>query len=168
MAPAPVVDAHAMASTRLEVHINAPRPSVYRALLDAQAVSRWMVPDDMTSQVHTFEAWEGGTFRISLTYNAPTGTGKTTAHTDTFQGRFVRLIPDEEVVQLVEFETVDAAMAGKMTITYKLCDANGGGTLVTAAHDGLPPGVSEQDNELGWRMSLGKLAALVEKGRAGP
>ncbi len=157
-----------MASTRLEVHIHAPRSRVYSALLDAAAVSTWMVPDDMTSTVHTFEARQGGAFRISLTYNAPTGTGKTTAHTDTFQGHFVRLVPDEEVVQLIEFETVDAAMQGRMTITYKLSDANGGGTLVTAVHDGLPPGVSPQDNELGWRMSLGKLAALVEKGRGGP
>jgi uncharacterized protein YndB with AHSA1/START domain len=151
-----------MASTRLEVHIRAPRSSVYRALLDAQAVSMWMVPDDMTSQVHTFEAWEGGTFRISLTYNAPTGVGKTSAHTDTFQGHFVHLIPDEEVVQVVEFETQAAAMAGRMAITYRLSDATGGGTRVTAVHDGLPPGVSAQDNELGWRMSLGRLAALLE------
>ena len=42
-----------------------------------------MVPDGMTSQVHEFDAREGGAFRISLTYDTPTGIGKTTAHTDT-------------------------------------------------------------------------------------
>jgi hypothetical protein len=31
-------------------------------------------------------------------------------------------------------------------------------------HDGLPRGVSTADNEIGWRMSLAKLAALVEAG----
>jgi hypothetical protein len=29
-------------------------------------------------------------------------------------------------------------------------------------HDDLPPGVLPADNELGWRMALDKLAALVE------
>jgi hypothetical protein len=32
-----------------------------------------MVPESMTSHVHSFEAREGGEFRISLTYDAPTG-----------------------------------------------------------------------------------------------
>ena len=40
----------------------------------------------------------------------------------------------------------------------------GGGTDIVAVHDALPPAVSPADNELGWRMSLGKLAALVERG----
>ncbi len=51
-----------------------------------------------------------------------------------------------------------------MTITIALADADGGGTDVLAVHDGLPPGLSTADNETGWRMSLGKLAALVEAG----
>ena len=53
-----------------------------------------------------------------------------------------------------------------MTITYSLADAAGGGTDLVATHEGLPAGVSEADNELGWSISIGKLAALVE-GRAG-
>ena len=116
----------------------------------------------MTSEVHSFEAVEGGAFRISLTYDDPTATGKTEGRTDTFHGRFARLVPDTEVVQVVEFETDDPGTTGEMTITYALADADGGGTKVTGIHEGLPPGVSEEDNELGWRMSLGKLAALVE------
>jgi hypothetical protein len=32
-------------------------------------------------------------------------------------------------------------------------------------HDGLPHGLSTADNEVGWRMSLANLAALVETGR---
>ena len=50
-----------------------------------------------------------------------------------------------------------------MTITYTLAETDGG-TSVLAVHDGLPPGLSTAYNEVGWRMSLAKLAALVEAG----
>lgn len=143
--------------------MNAPRALVYRAFLDPHAVATWMVPDGMTSRVHAFDAREGGAFRVSLTYDSPAAAGKTTAHTDTYHGRFVRLVPDEQVVEVVEFETADPAMQGEMTITITLADA-AGGTDVLAVHDGLPPGLSPADNETGWRMSLAKLAKLVEAG----
>jgi uncharacterized protein YndB with AHSA1/START domain len=115
----------------------------------------------MTSRVHHFEGREGGTFRISLTYDAPDRTGKTTAHTDTYSGRFVRLVPGELVVEADRFETGDDAFRGEMTITVTLADADGGTDLV-AVHDGLPSGVSPADNETGWREALTRLAALVE------
>lgn len=150
-----------MGSTRIAWHFNAPRAAVYRALLDARAVAAWKVPAGMTSQVHAFEAREGGLIRISLTYDAPTETGKTTGHTDTYNGRFVKLVPDELVVEVDEFETDDPALLGEMTISMTLADRDGGTDLV-AIHDGLPPGVSPADNELGWRLALAKLAALVE------
>jgi uncharacterized protein YndB with AHSA1/START domain len=150
-------------STRISRHLNAPRAAVYRALLDPHAVATWMVPDGMTSEVHAFDPREGGSFRISLTYDAPSGAGKTTEHTDTYQGRFVKLVPNEEVVEVVEFETADPALQGEMTITITLVDADGGTDLL-AVHDALPPGLSPADNETGWRMALDKLAALLEEG----
>ena len=150
-------------STRASRHVKAARENVYRALLDVGAVTTWMVPDGMTSRVHVFDAREGGAFRISLTYDEQTGTGKTTAHTDTYRGRFIKLVPDEKVVETMEFETADDSMRGEMTVTFTLADA-GGGTDVLAAHDNLPPGLSPADNETGWRMALDKLAALVEAG----
>ena len=152
-----------MSTTRISRHVNAPRAAVYRALIDVRAVATWMVPTGMTGHVHAFDPREGGAFRISLTYDAPTETGKTTAHTDTYHGRFVKLVPDEQVVEVLEFETTDPAMQGEMTITTTLTDADGG-TEILAGHDGLPRGVSPADNELGWRMSLTKLAAFVEAG----
>jgi uncharacterized protein YndB with AHSA1/START domain len=152
-----------MTSTRITRRVNAPRAAVYRALLDADAVATWMVPTGMTSNVHAFDPREGGVFRISLTHDAPTGTGKTTAQTDTYHGRFVTLVPNEQVIEVVEFETEDPALQGEMTITMTLTDADGG-TEITAVHDRLPPGLSSADNETGWRLSLAKLAALVEAG----
>jgi uncharacterized protein YndB with AHSA1/START domain len=148
-------------STHVRRHLNAPCEIVYRALLDAQSVADWMVPNDMTSHVHAFDAREGGSFRISLTYDAPTGVGKTTAQTDTYHGRFVKLVPNEQVIEEMEFETSDPEMRGIMRVTFVLADA-GGGTDILAVHENLPPGLSPADNELGWRMSLDKLAALVE------
>src|SRR6185503_3080275 len=130
-----------MSSTRVIQHVNAPRAQVYRALLDPDAVARWKVPDGMTSRVHAFDAREGGAFRISLTYDAPAGTGKSSAQTDTFHGRFATLIPDEKVVEVMEFETADPAMQGEMTATFTLVEA-AGGTDVHAVHEPLPPGLS--------------------------
>ena len=149
-----------MSATHVRCHIDAPRASVYQALLDADAVARWMVPTGMTSHVHAFDPREGGAFRISLTYEEPTGTGKTTAHTDTYHGRFVKLVPNEQVVEVVEFETEDPALQGEMAISITLADADGG-TEINAVHDRLPPGLSLRDNEIGWQLSLAKLAALT-------
>jgi uncharacterized protein YndB with AHSA1/START domain len=152
--------------TRISQHVNAPRATVYRALLDARAVATWMAPTGMTMHIHEFDPREGGSFRMSLTYDTPTGTGKTTADTDTFHGRFVKLVPNERVVEAVEFETTDSALRGEMMITIALSDADGG-TDVLGVHEGLPPGLSIADNEAGWRQSLAKLAALVEAGEVG-
>jgi hypothetical protein len=69
----------------------------------------------MTSHVHAFEPRESGWFRISLTYAAPTGTGKTTAQSNTYHGRFVKLVPNEQVVEVVEFEPANSARGGEMT-----------------------------------------------------
>lgn len=63
---------------------------------------------------------------------------------------------------MVEFETDDPAMMGEMTISYVLADATDGTDLV-GVHEGLPPGVSPADNELGWRISIDKLARLAER-----
>lgn len=156
-----------MSTTRVARHVDAPRAAVYRALLDPGAVQHWMVPDGMTSHVHVFEPQPGGALRVSLTYDAPTGAGKTDPHTDTFSGRFVRLVPDAEVVQAIEFETADPALRGEMTITYALSDAAGGGTDLVGVHENLPEGVRPEDNVVGWTMSLAKLAALVEGAEPG-
>ena len=144
--------------------VRAPRAAVYRALLDETAVTRWRVPDGMTGEVHTFEPRAGGAVRISLTYDDPARAGKTEAQTDTYRGRFVELVPDERVVEVVEFESEDATMQGEMRITLSLVDV-AGGTEVVALHEGVPPGVSHEDNELGWRGGLQKLASLVEEGQ---
>jgi uncharacterized protein YndB with AHSA1/START domain len=149
-------------TTRVSRHVRAPRAAVYRALLDPAAVARWKVPEGMTCRVHEFDAREGGTLLVSLTYDEPGPQGKTTAHTDTYRGRFVRLVPGELVVEVDVFETDDPALQGEMTSTITLADADGG-TELAAVHEGVPDGVAPADNELGWRMALDRLAELVER-----
>lgn len=150
-----------MYTTRMARHINAPRSAVYQALLDPDAIASWRVPTGMTSHVHTFEAREGGAFRVSLTYDAPIGGGKSAAQTDTYHGHFLKLVPDEQVVEALEFETADPELRGPMTTTTTLREANGG-TDVLVVHEGIPDRVSVYDTELGTRMALANLARLVE------
>ncbi|MFE2428955.1 SRPBCC domain-containing protein [Streptomyces sp. NPDC059373] len=150
-----------MYATEISRHVSAPRSAVYRALLDAAAIAKWRVPAGMSSHVHEFDAREGGSFRISLTYDAPTGTGKSAAHTDTYHGRFVKLVPNAQVVEVFEFETADPGLRGEMTMTTTLTEA-GGGTDVLIVHEGIPDSVPVADNESGTRMALAHLAELVE------
>lgn len=150
-----------MSTTRLTAQIEAPPARVYRALLDPQLIPRWRVPTGMRCQIHEFEPREGGAFRISLTYDTPTAVGKSSAHTDTYHGHFEQLVPNERVVERLEFETTDPQLQGEMRITTDLAAAPAG-TRLTAVHENLPPGVAPADNEAGWRQSLAKLAALLE------
>lgn len=155
-----------MRQTRSTRRIRASRQSVYRALLDPTAVAAWRSPDDMTVTVHRWEPDVGGEFRVSLTYDHATDTGKTAARTDTYHGHFAALTPDRRVVEVVEFETADPGLQGPMTITTTLTDLTAAGgdpvTEIATLFEDLPPAVAPADNELGTAMSLDKLAALIE------
>lgn len=139
-----------MRSTRVVRHINAPRAAVYRLLVDPEAIQQWKVPDGMTARIHTFDPREGGEVRVSLTYLDPTAVGKSAERTDTYHGRFVSLVPDEQVIEVDEFETSDPALRGEMVSTITLTDGADGGTDVVGVHEGLPSGLSTADNEAGW------------------
>jgi uncharacterized protein YndB with AHSA1/START domain len=91
-----------MNATHHTVYIEAPPSRVYAALLDPQLIPRWRVPTGMRCRVHEFDAREGGAFRVSLTYEAPDAVGKSSDRTDTYRGRFERLVPDACVVERLE------------------------------------------------------------------
>jgi hypothetical protein len=116
--------------------------------------------------VHEFDPREGGTFRISLTYQGPAQSpdgrgGKTSADTDTYHGQFVRLVPFTTIVEVVEFESPQPDLAGAMRITVWLADVKEG-TEVTYRCEDIPAGVRPEGNEAGCRQSLQRLAALFE------
>lgn len=150
-------------STRVSRIIKASRRAIYQAFLDPEALVSWLPPDTMKGHIYEFDAREGGAYRMSLTYlesdhSAP---GKTSEHTDVVRGRFLELIPDERIVQLVEFESKDPAFAGTMSITWTLADVPGG-TEVTILCENVPKGIRRSDHETGLRSTLEKLAAFTE------
>lgn len=151
------------ASTRVSKIIKAPRKAVYQAFLDRDAVTAWLSHDNMRGHVHAFDAREGGAFRISLTYQDPEHSpgGKTSEDTDTYQGRFVESVPYAKIVEVTEFESQDPAFADEMRITVSLADTDGG-TEITMLCQDIPKGIRLEDNELGCKESLQKLAALLE------
>jgi uncharacterized protein YndB with AHSA1/START domain len=149
------------ASTRVSKIIKAPRAVIYQACLDPDALASWRVPDNMTGYVHFFDAHEGGAFRMSLTYQESQG-GKTSEGTDTFQGRFVQLIPDEKIVEAIVFESADPRFADEMRITTTFADTDQG-TQVTVRCEDIPVGIRPEDNEVGTEQALQKLAALVTR-----
>ena len=143
--------------------IKAPRQTLYRAFLDPWALVSWLPPKGMTAQLHAFDAREGGAYRMSLTYvdTDHSTPGKTSDHTDTVRVRFLDLVPDERIVQQVEFESDDPTFAGPMTIEWTLADVPGG-TEVTVRCENAPAGIRPDDHEAGMRSSLGNLAAFAE------
>jgi uncharacterized protein YndB with AHSA1/START domain len=149
-------------STTVSRVINVPPEAVYRAYLDRDAVATWLPPGSMTAIVHAFDGREGGAFSMSLVY--PEGDtsvrGKSSEHTDTFQGRFAKLIPNEQIVWVTQFESDDPSLAGEMTVRTVLAPA-GNGTKVTIVCENIPPGVRLEDNEAGCRSTLEKLAAFL-------
>jgi uncharacterized protein YndB with AHSA1/START domain len=149
--------------TRVSRIIKAPPQKIYQAFVDPEAVAAWLAPDNMRGRVHTFDPREGGQFRISLQYLNPEDSqaGKTSGDTDTYHGRFEKLIPFEKIVEVIEFESQDPGFAGEMTMTVLLAEVEGG-TEVTLLYENVPVGIRLEDNDAGSRSSLQKLAAYVE------
>jgi uncharacterized protein YndB with AHSA1/START domain len=149
-------------STVVSRVIDAPRDAVYRAFLDQDAVAAWLPPGSMRGVVHAFDAREGGAFSMSLVYpeGDSSARGKTSESTDTFQGRFAKLSPNERIVWAVEFESADPSFAGEMIVSTTLEPA-GGGTKVTMLCENIPPGIRPEDNEAGGRSTLEQLAAFL-------
>jgi uncharacterized protein YndB with AHSA1/START domain len=135
---------------------------VYRAIVDPDALAKWLPPGDMTGVVHAFDAREGGSFRLSLRYREGERSmhGKTSETTDTVEGRFVKLVPNEKIVWATEFDSTNPAFAGEMIVSWILAPS-GSGTEVTVLCENIPPGIRPEDNEEGSRSSLAKLAAFL-------
>jgi uncharacterized protein YndB with AHSA1/START domain len=150
-------------STQVSKMIKAPRKAVYQACIDPDVLASWRVPGNMRGHVHVFDAREGGTYRMSLTYQDPKNSpgGKTSEYRDTFQGRFIDLVPYEKIVEMLEFESRDPRLEGEMKVTTSFTDTDGG-TEVTILCPDIPKGIRPEDNEMGTRQSLQKLAALFD------
>lgn len=145
--------------------INASPQTLYRAFLDPKAMASWRPPEGMTARVHAFDPREGGTYRMAFVYAdaGPGVHGKTSAHEDVFEGRFLELVPDARIVEVVEFESDDPAFAGAMTITTTLTPV-AGGTEVRFVCENVPGGIRPEDHQAGMASTLQNLAAFTEQG----
>jgi uncharacterized protein YndB with AHSA1/START domain len=139
----------------------APR-AIYRAFLDAETVASWRLPKGMTAKIYRFDPRLGGGYRMAFCYDINSaGHGKTAENADVFEGRFIELIPEEKIVETVDFESADPAFGGTMTITTTLTPVRDG-TKVTFTAENVPSGISAADHKSGMESTLKNLANLLE------
>lgn len=96
-----------------------------------------------------------------MTYNDPKAEGKSAQNTDTYHGYFKNLVQNQKIVEVMEFESKSSDLSGEMTITTDLYHDENGGTKIVITHENLPLSVPADQNEIGWRTSLNKLADLL-------
>lgn len=143
--------------------IDASSARVFNALTDPDAVVRWLLPAGMTGRIEHFDARTGGTYRIVLAYDDPTGSpGKSSAAEDVAEGAFVEVTPGVRLVQDVEFSSDDPAYAGVMRMTWEV-STEGARSRVVFRAENVPEGISAEDHRAGLRSSLENLATLVER-----
>ncbi|WP_211442266.1 SRPBCC family protein [Collimonas humicola] len=143
-----------MATNTIRLHrvLRAPPERIYRAFLDADAMTKWLPPNGFTGKVHHIDAKVGGTYKMSFTNFA-------TKHSHSFGGEYLELIPNERIRHTDKFD--DPNLPGEMQTTISLqkvfC-----GTEVNIVQEGIPEAIPPEACYLGWQESLTLLAQLVE------
>ncbi|MES2261522.1 MAG: SRPBCC family protein [Pseudomonadota bacterium] len=137
---------------RLHRVLSAPPERVYRALLDADAMAKWLPPHGFTGKVHHLDATVGGTYKMSFT-NFSTG------HSHSFGGEYLELVPNERVVHTDKFD--DPNLPGEMRTTLTLKQVFCG-TELNIVQEGIPEAIPPEACYLGWQESLVLLAQLVQ------
>jgi uncharacterized protein YndB with AHSA1/START domain len=156
------------ATTQSSKLIKASQEALYQAFTDPAALEVWLVPGDMTGEVHHFDLRVGGGYEMSLYYPAfdEDSRGKTSGKEDRYTARFVELTPPERIVTAITFDSPDPAFSGEMIMEVTL-EAADGGTNVVIVFKNMPSGIRPEDNEAGTQSSLEKLARYVEGGSDG-
>lgn len=125
---------------------------VYRAFLEADAMSKWLPPFGFTCKVHHMDAKVGGTFRMSF-HNFSTG------HGHAFGGEYRELKANELIRYTDTFD--DPNLPGEMTVTVTFKQVSCG-TELNVVQEGIPDVIPVELCYLGWQESLVQLAQLVE------
>ena len=131
---------------------------VFAALVDADALCRWLPPSGMNGRFDRFDARPGGSYRLILTYsdNSDAG-GKATDDSDIVEARFVDIVPNARVVQAIDFVSDDPAFAGTMTMTWDLVPVGESVRVeiraATSSRGSLPK-ITWSASTRRWRISL--------------
>jgi len=134
-------------------HVLATKPEkVYRAFIEADALTKWLPPNGFAGTMHHLDAKVGGTFRMSFR-NFTTSVGHS------FGGKYLELAPGERVRYTNSFD--DPNLPGEMTVTVTL-EKVSVGTELNIIQDGIPDAIPAEMCYLGWQNSLRNLARLVE------
>ena len=139
-------------TVRLHRVFRAPSERLYRAILDPDAMAKWVPPHGFTGRVHSMDARVGGGYRMSFTNF---GTGKS----HSFGGTYTELTPHERIRYTDRFD--DPGLPGEMRVTISLRRVSCG-TELEIVQDGIPPAIPLELCYLGWQESLRLLANLVE------
>ena len=143
--------------------IKASQRALYQAFLDPQAVAKWRPRTGMTARIFAFDAREGGGYRMAFDYSAADHSvrGKTSEHSDGFEGRFATLDPDRRIVEEIDFQSDDPEFTGTMRLTTTF-EPVAGGTKVTVLCENAPAGIKDSDHQAGIESSLANLATFTE------
>ena len=143
-----------MTSNTIRLHriIKATPERIYRAFLDADALTKWLPPNGFTGKVHHLNAKVGGTFKMSF---SNFGSGQV----HSFGGEYLELVPHELIRYTDKFD--DPALPGVMQTTVSLREVFCGVEL-TVVQEGIPEVIPPEACYLGWQESLVLLAQLVE------
>jgi uncharacterized protein YndB with AHSA1/START domain len=146
-------------ATRL---VHAPVETVFGAMVDEEALVVWLPPGGMTGRFERFDPTPGGSYRLVLTYAHPPGSGgKSTADSDIVEVRYVDIVPNDRVVQAVDFVADEPDLVGTMTMTWSVTEG-AGGTRVDITAEDVPDGIAAEDHAEGLASSLENLARFVE------
>jgi uncharacterized protein YndB with AHSA1/START domain len=147
---------------RASLLIHAIKDEVFDAITSPEALVQWLPPKGMRGRFERFDMREGGSYRLVLTYEDPSGEpGKTSADSDVSEIRIVRIIPGKSVIQEVDFESNDPAFKGTMQMKWSLHEGEEGTTVEFEARD-VPKGIRARDHAQGLTSSLSNLAAYLE------
>ena len=139
-------------TVRLHRVLRASPERVYRAFLDPDAMAKWLPPNGFTGKVHQMDANVGGTYKMSFT-------NFTTGHSHSFGGKYLELVPHEQIRYTARFD--DPGLPGEMQTTVSLVQVSCG-TELKVVQEGIPAAIPVEGCYLGWQESLVLLAKLVE------
>lgn len=135
---------------------------VFGALVDRAALETWLPPGDMTGRFETFDPRPGGSYRLVLTYANPAESQpKSSEDSDVVDVRYLEIVPDDRVVQAVDFVSDVPEFAGTMTMTWSVREEDDG-TYVEIVAEDVPGGISADDHAAALGSSLDNLAKFVE------